>query len=224
MSSSPVILPERAHEALQSLARLDSASFDTLLKAISSEKPVLSTRTFAGQIAAAFGKSEQAMIRKIVDELFNVVATRDSLTVSDAEIAENVSCAAREADSKEFPLTQDDHVALQQRIQKVLAAAPTLTLINKAQDVLVEHQHVYYSARIFTDVRPVFSEVEGSIDAVGIVHNLSIHFGEGLEHREFFVALDPLDIQALRHVLDRAEAKASAIETLLQRASVSYLE
>ncbi len=70
---------------------------------------------------------------------------------------------------------------------------------------------------------PVFNEKGDSVDAAVIVHNLRIHFGEDSDHKDFYVALDTSDIQSLRDVLDRADAKAKCLQGLLKTSGVSYL-
>jgi hypothetical protein len=90
--------------------------------------------------------------------------------------------------------------------------------------VLTEEERIFYSARILTDIRPIFNEAGNLIEAAVIVHNLKIHFGENGDETDFYVALDTSDIQALREVLDRADEKAKQLQSLLQRSQISYLD
>lgn len=221
---SSITLPKKSYEALQDLIHLDDAFFTALLKALLTAKPILSARKFCSQIGAAFEKPDQEKIKRIVDELLTIAVTRDSTDGSPEEIAEIVSNAVRDGDAEEFSISDEDEKILRERITKVFSETPILGLITKAQDVLTEHQHVFYSARIFTDVRPVFAESGDTVDAVGLVHNLAIHYGKGTDHDDFYVALDTMDIQALRKALDRAEMKEKALRALIQQTRVSYLE
>ena len=221
---SKITLPKQSYEALQDLIHLEESSFAALLHALSTVKPILSARKFCIQVAAMFAKPEQEKTKRMVDELLTIAITRDAANGSPEEIAEIVSNAVRDGDAEEFSISDGDEKILRERITRVFAEAPTLSLITKAQDVLTEHHHVFYSARILTDVRPVFAESGETVDAVGLVHNLTIHFGRGTDHDDFYVALDTGDIQTLRETLDRAEAKSRALQALIQQTRVSYLE
>jgi hypothetical protein len=94
----------------------------------------------------------------------------------------------------------------------------------KAMDVVLDHSHVFFHAKILTDIRPVFNTKGDSIDAAVIVHNLRIHYEEDSDHKDFYVALDTSDIQELREVLDRADTKAKCLQGLVKKSGVSYLD
>ena len=221
----PSNLPTRSQQAIQHLIRLDEASFEMLLKAMSAAKPTLSRYRFCRHVASAFNETEQERIKTIVYELLTMAESFDDNSESfPQEIADLVTGAVHGSRSADFSVSEDDERILGERLEKIFKTAPTLTLITKAQDVLTEHQHVFYSARIFTDVRPVFSDSGETINAVGLIHNLNIHFGQGDDHSDFYVALDTSDIQSLRRVLDRADAKAKALQSLIEKAQLSYLE
>ena len=106
----------------------------------------------------------------------------------------------------------------------IFTVASGLRLTSKALEVLTEEEHVFYSARIITDIRPIFSEDATTITASVVVHNLRIHFGKDSAHKNFYVALDTSDIAKLRDVLDRADAKSVALQGLLKKFSVSYID
>jgi hypothetical protein len=109
-------------------------------------------------------------------------------------------------------------------LTKIFELRRSLSVTTKALDVLTSQDRVFYSARILTDLRPVFNESGDAIEAAVIIHNLCIHYGHDDDHWDFYVALDTSDIQSLRDVLDRADKKAGSVEELLRRSGVSYLD
>ena len=132
--------------------------------------------------------------------------------------------AVAEVKSSEFPFSESDAITLQNRLSKIFDLRKALSITTKAMDVLTDEERIFYSAKILTDVRPIFNEEGNSIDAAIIVHNLKIHFGQDQDHKDFYVALDTSDIEVLRDVLDRADEKAKCLQSLLERAKVSYLD
>ncbi len=57
-----------------------------------------------------------------------------------------------------------------------------------------------------------------------IIHMLQIGFHTGGEHREYYFALDADDIRKLKGVIERAEKKTTALQAILKKAEVNYLE
>ena len=57
-----------------------------------------------------------------------------------------------------------------------------------------------------------------------VVHNLKIAYRTSSEYREFFVALDTLDVQALRDILDRALEKEKSLRAIAEKSNLSLLE
>ena len=102
----------------------------------------------------------------------------------------------------------------------------TVAITAKAVDVITEHKHTYCTARILSDIRPIFSRKAESAEAAVIVHNLQIgyHDGGSGEHKEFYVTLDTDDIIALKDGLKRADKKTLVLESILKHSSVQYLK
>jgi hypothetical protein len=86
----------------------------------------------------------------------------------------------------------------------------------KALDLQVDQARAFQTARILTDVRPVFSSGE-SMRIVGllVVHTLKLEYFEESESKEFFLALDEYDLGTLKKALLRAELKGEAIKSQL---------
>jgi hypothetical protein len=132
--------------------------------------------------------------------------------------------AAASQASKKSRIPEDEKNTLSLRLTRLLEIKASLSLTSKALDVLTDADRIFYSAKILTDIRPVFDDEGKKIEAAVIMHNLRIHFGQDNEHRDFFVALDTNDIKELRSVLDRADRKAESLQMLLNRAKISYLD
>ena len=116
---------------------------------------------------------------------------------------------------KDKDFQEADGPVFRERIVRLLDIGP-LSIISKAYLLQRDHQKVYCEAKILSDIRPVFS-VDSPIAPVGAVlsHVLKVTYHENDRHREFFVALDSLDIKALKEVLDRAVDKNDQLEKLL---------
>jgi hypothetical protein len=85
-----------------------------------------------------------------------------------------------------------------------------LNIRRKAEQLAHLHQNVLTSARLITDVRPVFDVPAQRILEALVFHTLFIEYSDGgQESKRIAFALDADDVAQLRHLCDRAELKAA---------------
>lgn len=98
-------------------------------------------------------------------------------------------------------------------------------LVAKAHEILLEHSQTFSSARVLSDIRPVFgNNVADSPEAAVIVHMLNIVYFKGGERNEFVVALDTKDIPYLMDVLERAKGKTDSLKAAIGSTNMIYLD
>jgi hypothetical protein len=221
---SEITIPAHAYPAIQKLAHLSSEEFDSFLNALARAKPAATPSLFEQHVAEHAPQINSSTIRMIVSELFSMNYAFDDLDSSASEMAQSIAEAAFEEQSEEFPINEADRDILKDRLTKLFVLKASLGLTSKAVGLLTDAQHLFYTARILTDVRPIFNEEGDAVEATVILHNLVLHYGENGDHKDFVVTLDTNDIEALREVLDRADRKADALKPLLKRSEVAYLD
>jgi hypothetical protein len=121
---------------------------------------------------------------------------------------------------------QSDEVTqgLKERLTQLLSI-DSLQLVAKAHDVLLEHAQTFASARIISDIRPVFRDtVEETPRAAVIVHMLNLAYRDPAGRQEFVVALDTKDIQDLMDVLERAKKKTESLSRMMASTNMTYIE
>jgi hypothetical protein len=214
-------IPKSAYAAIQHLIHFSASDFEAFLDALSRAEPSLDQDKFWSHVAAHVKHVDQAVVKSIVHEVFEMDDARTEMEIN--EFAESIAEAAAFAKSEKFPFEEGDRKTLKERLVRIFEGRKGFNITRKAMGVLLNQEHVFIHAQMLTDIRPVFNEKGDSVDAAVIVHNLRIHFGEDSEHKDFYVALDTSDIQSLRDVLDRADAKAKCLQGLLKTSGVSYL-
>lgn len=91
--------------------------------------------------------------------------------------------------------------------------------------MLLEQGQAFCGARILTDIRPLFApDLKAAPTAALVVHTLRISYHQGSELKQFYVAMDSEDIQALKNTLDRAESKAENLHAVLDTAKITCLD
>ncbi len=118
--------------------------------------------------------------------------------------------------------TEVDAEVLTDRLEALLGLE-AISSTARAVDLVSEHEHIFHSARVLTDIRPVFVE-EPSEPPSGalITETLKIeYFYEG-EVRSLYVALDQADLRELSDTLSRAIEKTDSLRTFLDSIGLSY--
>ncbi len=90
---------------------------------------------------------------------------------------------------------------------RTLLSIKSLQVAHKSALLQIAYERVFASARIITDVRPVFTEEIDGLASALIIHNLKIEYWESGEPKEFYVALDAKDIQSMLNQVERAKLK-----------------
>jgi hypothetical protein len=214
-------VPENAIPVLLSIADMADAKFDALMSALSASKPSLSPSDFISQTATALNQDNNNQTAAIIGTVFTLYRFKDAKRLSSEEVAEEIS---RISVAKGLSESKSD--SLKKRLILLLGFEHSVAVTAKALDVMTEHEHVFCSARILSDIRPVFTSSLDAPEAAVIVHNLEIGFHDKSEnrHREFYVALDIHDIQKLKDILDRASKKTAALETIIANSKLPHLK
>jgi hypothetical protein len=216
-------IPSSGHIAFRNLLALTEDQFGLLLKTLTHAPAAGSRDTYWKHVSQELPDIKSEILHTITDELFALSSARDNMGLSIDEFVRLIGEAAATQKDDEKVLSENEVGKLRVRLAQLLESKDSLALTSKALDVLTDAERVYYSARILTDVRPLFDESGRKIEASVIVHNLHIHFGKDDEHRDFFVLLDTNDVKDLRNVLDRADKKAESLQQMLRNVGLPYL-
>jgi hypothetical protein len=215
-------IPERYRVGVSKIRRLDERTVREIRKAFdqSEEAPTQSNNGVqvprdpdAAAIAAVrsianFNVDDFVQIAESLAGLYTAKSMRD---VPLADFVEDVCDAMEALPQEELRLPHSEREQFKEKLH-VLLGSDFFSIVAKAYDLATE-ERTFCSARILTDLRPVFgSHVEDGPQAMVVLHTLKLIFHEGSQrHQEFFVALDAGDLRALRKVIDRAEAKAGSL-------------
>ncbi len=226
-------VPEAHHNHFRKFLSLPSKTRQALLSALRQAQPALSIGKLADHI---FTKIKRTGITR--DDTFNLISmltgmysAQTSLGMSPKPFVDEVFEFFEGKFKEKFQagkgkgLKQKDVQGLKQTLIGLLSSKKALGISAKANEILQEHEHVFRSARILTDIRPVFGEdpKKDPNEAV-LVHMLKIMYTHGDFHKEFFVALDSNDVDVLSHITTRAREKDQSIRSLLRKKQIHLIE
>jgi len=219
----PLRIPPRFEKSLADLIAMPRDKRQRLRELIRTSPPVLDRDKLATDIASTteLAKAKAATIVSMLMSLYRVIQD----TPID-EFVEELCDAART--SRKVEAKEVDWSSLKQDFTALLSCDETFGLTAKAFDIRKQHPHVYCTARILTDIRPVFrQDPEAAPVAAFVTHALRISShdeGDFSGVKDFFVSLDADDLRELRKLIDRALMKEASLKSLIQTSDVQYLD
>ncbi len=97
---------------------------------------------------------------------------------------------------------------LRSQIYAKLLKEPNVRRVSTSLSVAYEYENFFQSARIMTDIRPVFDIDATGIEGTLITHTLRLRYDDDATEHAISVAMDLVDIKKLREQCDRAISKA----------------
>jgi hypothetical protein len=209
-------IPKRFREGVFKISQLEDPKIQEIVG-------VLNTLiTFSGAkeekvvaAVAAIPQANKSDSLKIAQALVSMYGVKAGSDVSLEEFVEDVGNAMESIEEIAFRIPEAEREQFEKKLLTLLSA-DAFTLISKAADLQTDDERNFCSARILTDLRPVFGpKIEDGPKGVVVVHLLKIGFHQSSQrnHDEFYVALDGDDLQTLKKVIERAESKAKVLKS-----------
>jgi hypothetical protein len=201
-------IPDAGREPLRELATLSEEQVSTLVGALEKIRRV----TTPGKLIklAAPDVKDVREFPGIVGALVNLRVIIDTEDFSLSQVAAGV---AAEAKRSKLIAEEQQADALRTRLKRLLSLR-SVTITSKAFALFYEHRAPFSSARLLSDVRPVFFDEEGQPQLVGsiLVHTLKI---DCIGQETYFVALRPQHLRRLQESIERAIQKEERIRESL---------
>jgi hypothetical protein len=216
-------IPERNFIGIKLLLELSEQESEILRQQLEKIPPCLTKADILDNLKVNLEDFNKQTIDDIVDFLLSANDFRIHQNLTKNEIIESISSFVVTKKLSELPEGYDlDFV--KSRLSVYLGVEGQISLISKIRSIYSEHQKIYSSSRVFTEVRPVFDENIESIPAAIILHNLKVNYMEDNVSKSFSIVLDDSDIDTLISSLERAKRKRELIKTSLNKAKLVFVE
>ncbi len=214
------IVPERYHQGLNRLLALADDTFKELVDALADLTIKVYPRDELISAISHVRNISSDDVGAITDAVLGLCMNRAGFDKETTVYVEDLG----QSIERPLKLAKDGWSLLKNRLVQILNIKPLVTA-TKATSILLEYDHIFGTARILTDARPIFDvKVTSAPSAAVVVHNLCIHYQQDGGHKIFFVAMDDNDIQTLIETLDRAKVKSQYLKKTLADAGVICIE
>jgi hypothetical protein len=211
-----LFVPKSNQKAIKDLLTLDQSHFDSLISTLRHVPEVKGEPLRLSNIPVGdLPKDQSEGMLDTIEMLYRIWSSRGNQSL-DAFI-DDLSSAILDF----YPEVNSEVVKA--RLRTVLDIEP-LARASKALSVSTDHEHVFYDAKILSDIRYAFRpDPDAEPYGAAIVHVLKVVYHTERDHKAFFVALDGQDLLLLKKVIERAEKKTKQLRKTLDAASVPFL-
>ncbi|MCA1635260.1 MAG: hypothetical protein LC802_16610 [Acidobacteria bacterium] len=220
-------IPEEYELGLAEIFTLSDDSVQKILTALEGIAPSIRYKSIAERVASNvhdISKEVLEALEDIFEVLFSLNIIRTGAEVPTDIFVDDICEAVSESGSELLKEAAGVCGRFKPNLIKLLESK-TLEIASKSGMLLRESGQTYCSARILSDLRPVFSEsVEDAPMAAMTVHTLKLTYHQGDRLKDFFLAMNTKDVQRLRELLDRADAKAASLRTLANASKMIYVD
>jgi hypothetical protein len=210
-------IPVPYREPLTTLANMPAPQADHLIKAISTLEPFAPVSMIQDAVDRVLGESATPGDKQLA---FPFLALRGQLRQTSSELI-----ADRLSQSLDLELDETTRATLRSRAVAILGTS-VLSTTAVATDLQTQNGCNYQSARIVTDLRPVFPDhVEDEPVGAVIVETLQIHTWTRDGNSDLiFVSMDEADLKQLKTIVDRALKKTETLKGFIAAKGLAYFE
>lgn len=214
--SLSLMIPEQGAEALRSLLDLGHDGIVALCKALTETGPVLAGAGLRAKLVHPLMNNPDAVsVEEIEDILMGAVYPIHNLQYIHELPPETLYAEMTQAIKKmdDWP---EVYAAKWTEMRDDLLALSKLEVLGietKGAELLRDRANRVRSLRLFSDVRPLFTDQRDKIQANVLTNTLCVHYIEGSagRRRTAYFSLDPEDLTDLKEQVEKAEQKNQLI-------------
>jgi hypothetical protein len=217
-------LPDRLTSGLKRIDGLSDSDVASLSAVLGRLKPSFGKKKVIVAVLAQLPNPPENL-DEVVEALMGMESFRAFLDVPRKDFLEAIFESSENL--KEIGIPPDRIPLLRERLASLLQTE-VVSISGKAHGVLTGHENVFHGSRIFSDIRAIFTDADAgelpAPTAAVLVHMLRIRYSKTGDMRDFFVALDNADLKRLLKSLQRAIDKTEALQNLISKTGVRYLD
>jgi hypothetical protein len=219
-------IPSQIRSAIARLHSLSDSEFDGLMSGLEKVEPGVVNRDVLAGIAAAAPDLKEDDVERIFQSVMALHMARSTAETPVEQFSVEIANELQETGPERLKLNEAERERFVKRLKKIFSF-DSLTIAAKSRDLQTDHDHIYLTSRVVTDVRPVFRAAPDESPAgMVLVHMLKLGYldrGRNGERANFYLALDDADLVSLKKLLERAELKAKTLRAKLQSAGIQSL-
>lgn len=210
-------VPSPFRQAFLLLVGLEQSDANALLQAFQETQEYQPVERLRELATAALANEHAPQVERLIPALLSLRG--QTRRTAPARVAEAL------AQSPDLEIKHEERETLRERVQALLDT-PAMRTTADAVELLTQHDRNYQTARIFSDIRPVFPGDAGERPTGAVVvEMLQIQTWDrdGTEET-LYIAMDHVDLRELQEVVARAIVKTETLRTVLEEQGMAYFD
>jgi hypothetical protein len=193
------------------LARLDESFVQELEKGLNESAPSLAKHELLGHLRELPTLDSAPFLDSLVETLISLASSEYTSQAPQGPLIAGVITNLKE-EPDGSGLTESEEATLSDRLTRLLSTR-CIHLVSRGTVLKSSHSHIYRSARVISDLRPLFTEVDGNqtISAALLNHDLCLRTTHNQVTENIFVSMDSDDLLQLSKAIERAIKKDRAL-------------
>jgi hypothetical protein len=216
-STSFISVPPPFRAAVALVARMGDSAFEELATRLEAAPNFAQVAVLAEALRGALPVDDAVQSERLAQSLISLAPQVVDDESSDVPVGIS--------NAPEFELSADERASFAGRLERLLRTQAVATTA-KALQLLTQNERNYQSARVVSDIRPVFgTDITAAPAGAVITEVLQLRtWSADGETDTHYVAMDEADILELRDVLERALVKTQTLRDLLRDREIQYFE
>jgi len=205
-------IPDRYKQGFKLLIKLDQNSRDSLVSQLKTTKDIIDTDKLSTKLKISTLKENE--VKQILDAISSMFLFKESTGYSTDEFTSELKDALYATKVKQLEPDKE----IESFIRELLNLTDIPFYLNaKAKHLAHENNYTILDSRIFTDIRPIFTEDKDcNLKGYVVQHNLKLEYREGFEFKDAYFSLDKDSLDKLKRNINRAETKEKVIRKELK--------
>lgn len=215
-------IPNDRLKAFFKLVELNDNSYQELMASFSNSTPLYKPDKLISKLVAETSSISRDDAEDIIATVMPLYRLQIESTLSIPDFVDEF-CKSIEQSAVDKKVIDGQLNDLKKRLIEILNVK-SIAIASRAIEIISEHEHVFSDSRVFTDVRPIFTQnPQDTPEVTVIIHNLKISYFDDKKNKEFFIALDSTDLQKLIDVLERSKTEAESVRAFLKKANLTQI-
>jgi hypothetical protein len=207
-------IPKEETKSIAKLKALSNASLERFVTVLNAAAPISDPDEMAASVAKQLPSMPIDALAAMLQSLYKLYQIREISGVEPSRFLRDFIDAART--NEQLKINPKELVRFESIMKRLMDIEP-LKIVAKAFRLQRDGERLFCTAKVLSDIRPVFSEDPTSAPRGAVLtHTLNLGYHEGRGHREFHVILDSRDLEELSDVIARAQAKDKTLRETLK--------
>lgn len=210
--AAPFFIPENAYEGFQALIEIGDEKLALLNEHVQNKRLTLDAERLLSEMAKATGATEDALGLAMDNILIPLSGLRGDLRMASTDFVDLLTELIEKQKTDWYEENHAEWERVSPSLAPLIGPDSYFAQLNKAYRLVANRPSIVETARILTELRPVYDDEATKVKAYLITSTLAVRYREFGEQKRLHLTVDRQDLGRFREQVDRALRKIELLE------------